>query len=239
MLTVFVDGANEPVNPGGHMACAFAAFEGEVSGADGVQLEQIVDECPREPGIYMLENVQTGEFYVGSSVCIHKRVQVHFNRLRRGSHCNSRLQKSWNDHGPGAFHVEIMEYTTRKGTIVIEQEYLDSVVGLPKCFNMGLSAVSGTKGRHLTPEHKAKIGRANSTALKGGKTSYATAEWLSKIRRLSNLKLKGRKLSEAHKLKLSAAKTGKPAPWNRRPKTPEEKAKISATKRWLPWPTTS
>ncbi len=37
MLTVFVDGANEPVNPGGHMACAFAAFEGEVSGAEGAQ----------------------------------------------------------------------------------------------------------------------------------------------------------------------------------------------------------
>jgi len=32
MITVFIDGACEPFNPGGYGACAFAAFEGAVSG---------------------------------------------------------------------------------------------------------------------------------------------------------------------------------------------------------------
>ena len=33
-LTVFIDGACEPINPNGHGACAFAAFEGEVAGRE-------------------------------------------------------------------------------------------------------------------------------------------------------------------------------------------------------------
>lgn len=34
-ITIFCDGATEPVNPGGEGCCAFVAFEGEVSGARG------------------------------------------------------------------------------------------------------------------------------------------------------------------------------------------------------------
>jgi len=32
MITMFIDGACEPVNPWGHGACAFVAFEGKVNG---------------------------------------------------------------------------------------------------------------------------------------------------------------------------------------------------------------
>jgi ribonuclease HI len=35
-LTIFCDGSCTPVNPGGYACCAFVAFEGDVSGAAGV-----------------------------------------------------------------------------------------------------------------------------------------------------------------------------------------------------------
>jgi hypothetical protein len=61
-----------------------------------------------------------------------------------------------------------------------------------------------TKGRHLSEEHKRKIGEANSIALKGhspshkGKTGIYSKETLEKM----SLAKKGKKLSKEHREKI-------------------------------------
>lgn len=51
------------------------------------------------PGIYCIENIQTGKKYIGQQVNIRSRWYQHRNELRRGIHCNDYLQKAWNKYG--------------------------------------------------------------------------------------------------------------------------------------------
>lgn len=63
-------------------------------------------------GIYKIENLGTGEAYVGQSQKLTKRLQQHIYDLQRGTHSNARLQESWNEHGEAEFDLSVIEYVT-------------------------------------------------------------------------------------------------------------------------------
>lgn len=65
-------------------------------------------------GIYQIENVKTGETYIGSSASLNNRIKVHMTDLARGIHINRPLQESWNKHGPQHFRFSILEITEDK-----------------------------------------------------------------------------------------------------------------------------
>ena len=47
-------------------------------------------------GVYKIENIKNGKFYIGSSINFIKRKSSHFRALIMNKHPNSHLQSSFN-----------------------------------------------------------------------------------------------------------------------------------------------
>jgi hypothetical protein len=59
-------------------------------------------------GVYKIENVVTGEFYIGGSKNIKQRWQMHRYTLNAGKHPSSDLQQDWNTYGVANFKFTIL-----------------------------------------------------------------------------------------------------------------------------------
>jgi group I intron endonuclease len=59
--------------------------------------------------IYAIKCEPTGESYVGATVNLKLRMQVHCSMLRGGYQDNTRLQRAWNKHGESSFRVYELE----------------------------------------------------------------------------------------------------------------------------------
>ena len=69
--------------------------------------EQIM---PRpDSGIYLIKNVVSGKFYVGSSGTLSERLRSHRRMLQGNRHDNRHLQHSWNKHGEDKFEFSVLE----------------------------------------------------------------------------------------------------------------------------------
>ena len=79
-------------------------------------------------GIYLIKNIITDNFYIGSSVDINKRIYQHFNNLKKNKHPNKYLQNSYNKYGLDNFNYEILEICdkniTKNELLNKEQEYI-------------------------------------------------------------------------------------------------------------------
>lgn len=54
-------------------------------------------------GVYCIENLVNHKKYYGSAVDIYERISEHKRDLRKGNHCNSPLQNSYNEYGEENF----------------------------------------------------------------------------------------------------------------------------------------
>lgn len=63
---------------------------------------------PEEPGVYAIENIETGRLYVGSSNNVRDRVLDHLRGLSLGSHPNQPLQTDFKRLGPDYFEVYLL-----------------------------------------------------------------------------------------------------------------------------------
>ena len=59
-------------------------------------------------GIYAIRNLVTQKKYVGSAVCVSKRVDQHIRSLRRGRHHSIKLQRAWDKYGAAAFEFVVL-----------------------------------------------------------------------------------------------------------------------------------
>ena len=59
-------------------------------------------------GIYLIQNKETGKFYIGSSVNVKNRLRQHKQMLNTNNHKNSRLQEDYNIYGSKAFKVKVL-----------------------------------------------------------------------------------------------------------------------------------
>ena len=150
---------------------------------------------PSCAGIYLISDIKTGKFYIGSSINVKRRVWQHVYRFKRGDHSNPIMQAIWNSD-PDRFNflcLETIEDATKENILKAEQKHLDqSHVGEnPLCMNILLIANShlGVKRR---PESIEKLRQINL----GRKASEETKT----KQRAAKL---GTKLSEEHKKKLS------------------------------------
>lgn len=66
-------------------------------------------KIPRKSGVYIIKNVITDDFYIGSSYLMRKRLIMHRSRLRAGKHHNAYLQNSFNKYGEKYFTTECLE----------------------------------------------------------------------------------------------------------------------------------
>ena len=62
----------------------------------------------RQKGIYMVMNLSNNKVYIGQSINIKERWQIHLWKLRNNIHPNDHLQKSWNKYGEDSFEFSIL-----------------------------------------------------------------------------------------------------------------------------------
>jgi group I intron endonuclease len=85
----------------------------------------ISTENIKKSGIYKILNTQTGEYYIGSSVNLYSRIFQHYNKLRKKTHGNNRLQRSYNKYGEESFKVIILSYEDPKNVRKIEYDLIE------------------------------------------------------------------------------------------------------------------
>jgi group I intron endonuclease len=98
-------------------------------------------------GIYQINNVETGAFYVGQSVDVQSRLERHAKKLRSGKHVNKHLQASWNKHGEDAFTFEVLELCPERDLNDREQYWLGDMWRdeYSLCYNKTEGGGSGRK----------------------------------------------------------------------------------------------
>lgn len=60
-------------------------------------------------GIYKIDCVQNGRFYIGSSIDVQQRWKKHQSDLRGNKHCNRHLQSAWNKYGADSFRYTLLQ----------------------------------------------------------------------------------------------------------------------------------
>jgi len=76
---------------------------------DKKALKREYKETARPMGVYQIRNVVNGKVLIGTSVNLPAILNLRRGELRAGSHRNRALQKDWNELGPEAFELEILD----------------------------------------------------------------------------------------------------------------------------------
>lgn len=87
-------------------------------------------------GVYAIENIGRGSFYIGSSARIALRYTQHLSDLRCGRHRNPHLQNAFRRDGQAAFRLKVLAYVGAEDLVDIEQRLLDLHVGKTECYNV-------------------------------------------------------------------------------------------------------
>jgi group I intron endonuclease len=138
-------------------------------------------------GIYKIINKTNGKYYIGSSNDItgkFGRWYEHKWELKRNSHHNTYLQRSWNKYGEDKFNWIIVEKIPENQLLLIEQKYLDiAKTEKDKCYNLTFDATAPM--RFMNEESKMKIRKKLSIRFSGkGNPMYGkthTPEAIQKI----------------------------------------------------------
>ncbi|MER2007417.1 MAG: GIY-YIG nuclease family protein [Psychrobacillus sp.] len=165
-------------------------------------------------GIYRIDNVSNGKFYIGSSFDIEGRLYRHFLELNRNRHSNKHLQNAYNKYGEDSFSTEILEVVDDTNNLIKREQYwIDNLEACNNGYNILPNAGTVREYRH-SEETRKKI----SETQRGRKLPNELRVKLSKIRegkklpievreKISNSNL-GRKMTEEQKEKLSKSMTG-------------------------------
>lgn len=141
-------------------------------------------------GIYKILNIITGDFYIGSSVNIRKRLNKHCWMLVNNQHDNTHLQNAWNLYGEDNYEFTTILLCDKENLLYYEQVLLD---GLKPAYNIARDASAPMRGRVVSVATRLKL----STAMKG---KHHTEE--------ARAKMRGRVVSAEARAKISVAQKG-------------------------------
>jgi group I intron endonuclease len=105
-------------------------------------------------GIYKIENIITGDFYIGQSINLKKRKYQHFYELKRNKHYNKYLQYSYNKYENKNFEFSILLYCDANNLTFYEQLLVDN---LNPTFNLCLECVDSIKGTKIKNQTLTRI----------------------------------------------------------------------------------
>lgn len=108
-------------------------------------------------GIYKIICSKNNYFYFGQSKKIRNRIQSHIADLKKQSHSNPKMQRSWNKYGSDSFKFEIYEVCREEELNEKEQRLLSEHVGKEECFNISKFVDSIMRGRKASKSHREKI----------------------------------------------------------------------------------
>lgn len=167
---------------------------------------------PKISGIYLIELLNSGRFYVGSSVDILHRWDCHKSDLIKNSHHSILLQRAWNKYGADNFEFKILELVKNIDNLFLQEQYwIDGLGAACIGFNISpyaertrmspASILKGAKkrtGQKRTLEARAKM--------RAAKLRNPTRFWLGKKRAPVGEKTR-KKLSLAHKGRIYSKET--------------------------------
>lgn len=90
-------------------------------------------------GIYVIVNKKSGRSYIGSSINIEKRWKTHLRHLRKNTHHNIFLQRSFNKYGEihfGFSYIGILISPSQQELFELEQFHIDNYPH--KLYNLGV-----------------------------------------------------------------------------------------------------
>lgn len=125
-------------------------------------------------GLYLIENLDSNRFYVGSAVDLYKRMHVHLCQLKGNYHHNAFLQRDYNSGNKNLFFT-VLELMPKDLLITEEQKYIDAVDENIFCYN-----ICQVAGSWLGKKHSAKTKKILSEKSIGRKVSDATKEKIRK-----------------------------------------------------------
>lgn len=108
-------------------------------------------------GVYLITNIVDNKLYIGESVNVYKRLNMHKNSLRRGDHVNTHLQNAFNLHGEESFEFSLLEEHPPEFTKSFEN-YWVNMLGTIDCrygYNMRSTSPYGRSSH--TEESRIKI----------------------------------------------------------------------------------
>lgn len=116
--------------------------------------------------VYKITCEPTGKIYIGKDSFFPRRFVEHKYHLRKGSHCNSYLQRAWNKYGEESFKFEkIQEASNREELALLELYWIELLNSHHKTIGYNQVVGLGSACMEKTEETKWKI----SKSLKGRK----------------------------------------------------------------------
>ena len=110
-------------------------------------------------GIYVIFNKANDRRYVGSSLNINRRVKKHLNKLRKGDHDNSYLQRSFDKYGESNHEIHIVEECDPELLTKMECKWISEYKSINRKFGFNLTEDPMHPGR-LCDEAREKISKA-------------------------------------------------------------------------------
>lgn len=154
-----------------------------------------------QSGIYEILNTVNGKRYIGSAVNLRKRQIEHYGGLRRGDHCNQKLQRAWNKYGEAAFKFLPIITCAKSMLIFYEQQLFDKVK--PE-YNICLVAGSALGCRH-TMQTREKLSKRAT----GRHPTDDTRKKMSDAGKRRKPPMLGRTHSQESRDRMSEIRTGK------------------------------
>lgn len=116
-------------------------------------------------GIYKITCLDNGIIYIGSSNNIQKRSAKHLRCMRKGDHCNPRMQNAFNKYGEKSFIFEVVEIVEDLNNLVVrEQHYIDLYNVCKHEIGFNICPIAGSvQGRIVTVQARKNL----SLAMKG------------------------------------------------------------------------
>lgn len=159
----------------------------------------------KQCGIYIIENLINGDFYVGQSIDIKHRTNYHMRALKKGIHYNIHLQRAVNKYGIENFSPRILLLCEEDQLTYYEQSIVDN---MNPAYNICRLCVDSTKGLFLSEESKRRMSE-NHADFSGEKSPWKgrhhTEETKEKLREKRKLYV----CTDATKQKLSERRRGK------------------------------
>lgn len=112
------------------------------------------------PGIYQIK-VGPRTTYYGQSQNLQNRETSHLLELRKGTHNNRQLQRSFNRHGEGSCTFQPLLICEIDELNRYEQALLDAHHGTPGCANVAKDAEASQRGLKHSEETRAKMSEAH------------------------------------------------------------------------------